>query len=276
LKKGQHLYVAVKKLLPGRDNEKDFADEVKAMKQLAQTGHVHMTELLLTFSYQGSYHLMLPWADGGNLHEMWRHANFREANSPLRDHGMSKWMVKQMCGLALALKTIHKCNLDRGKQIVGSFPTGALDKVHGLHGDIKPENILWFQDPDGGIGILKVADFGLTTFHGPQSHQQIAPRGVSRSYAAPEYELKEHVSQGYDVWTFGCLLLEFVTWYLLGEVGVSEFEEARRDGTATGQVPADTFFNVSKDATGRMTAVMKQCVSKVSCPSSWILESCIR
>jgi serine/threonine protein kinase len=120
-------------------------------------------------------------------------------------------------------------------------------QVHGRHGDLKPENILWFKSYDStdqsSFGVLKISDFGLTRFHGTRSKSRTESFAVSPTYRPPEYDVAMMVSQGFDIWSLGCVLLEFVTWYLLGGEGVENFSgERERDDVS--EFRQDVFFNV--------------------------------
>lgn len=147
-------------------------------------------------------------------------------------------------------------------------------QTHGRHGDLKPENILWFKsyqntDPSSSRGILKISDFGLTRFHGTMSKSHADATGVSPTYRAPEYDVAiKKVSQSYDVWTLGCVLLEFVTWYQLGWEEVHKFsrERIKDDDVQFKALPEDAFFNYVKHVNdnGKMGAKAKQSVANVS------------
>lgn len=98
-----------------------------------------------------------------------------------------------------------------------SRPTHGLGK-YGRHGDIKPDNILWFKNIPGSnygaSGILRIADFGLGRFHGRESRSN-DPAGnnpASPTYKPPECKLGKFISRAYDIWSLGGLYLEFITW----------------------------------------------------------------
>ncbi|RDW73475.1 hypothetical protein BP6252_07382 [Coleophoma cylindrospora] len=97
------------------------------------------------------------------------------------------------------------------------------------------------------MGDLKISDFGLMQFHRKRSksHIDASGVGVSRTYRAPEYDIAREVSQSYDIWTFGCLILEFITWYLLGWDKVDKFSRRRVDDDNS-EFREDVFFNLVK------------------------------
>ncbi|KAK3400005.1 hypothetical protein B0T20DRAFT_373193 [Sordaria brevicollis] len=110
---------------------------------------------------------------------------------------------------------------------------------YGHHGDIKPENILWFPDRDGSPvgpsafegGTLKLTDFGLADISTKRTMSRIRGTAimVTRCYCAPEIDLPDGGGHGrqYDMWTLGCLYIEFVTWLIGGWQLLSKFNLAR-------------------------------------------------
>lgn len=117
--------------------------------------------------------------------------------------------------------------------------------IHGRHGDLKPENILWFkahQDIDQTyFGQLKISDFGLTRYHRTRSKSHFEQVAVSPTYRPPEYEVATMVSPSYDIWSLGCVLLEFAGWYLLGWEEVERFSKLRTTDDGR-DIPEDVFF----------------------------------
>ncbi|KAK8107218.1 uncharacterized protein PG998_009231 [Apiospora kogelbergensis] len=74
-----------------------------------------------------------------------------------------------------------------------------------------------------------------------------APMLNAMSYRAPEYDVQDTVTIKYDVWSLGCVFLEFITWALKGCNGVIEFSDKRireeKDPRANFEsLSEDTFF----------------------------------
>lgn len=222
-----------------------FKTEVNAWKKsVGNTGSDHLIELLTTWHQNGSYYLLFPWADG-NLHDFWK-----EHPEPSHIPTVVQWMAQQCLGIMEGLYRIHRSDSSDCEEF-------------GIHGDIKPENILWFKDRGTGHGRLVICDFGFTKFHNRKSRSNAAPAGMSGTYRAPEIDRSIKISRGYDIWTVGCLYLEFVTWYLTGWNGITLFMAKRinddipQEGDATHY---DKFFNYT-DEEG---AFVKAAVLKVS------------
>ncbi|RYP52679.1 hypothetical protein DL768_002235 [Monosporascus sp. mg162] len=237
---------AVKKLK--RNDEKAFKEEVKTLQRLgSKAEQPHLVRLLATYHYRNEYYLVFPWADGGNLRDLWE--QFPHTNKPARGPPLARWVIGQITGLAEGLRAIHTCELDDPSRRDKNFDTTDAKKKHGAHGDLKPENILWFKGRSEDIsgfptGWLKITDFGLTSFHESETLKMFEPKGISRTYCAPEFEVNGVVSGKYDMWTLGCVLAEFVTWYILGLEGVSKFEESRVQATPVPHVKEDNFFTM--------------------------------
>ncbi|KAG9228068.1 kinase-like domain-containing protein, partial [Amylocarpus encephaloides] len=221
-----------------QNNSDKFKTEVSNLKRFSQKDHLHLIKLLMTFEYQKKFYLLFPWADG-NLLGFWK--DHPEPFRQERDHKTATWFSKQCLGIVEGLNMIHKADIPMGDD-EDDTPN---HQTHRRHGDLKPENILWFRKCESSYGrtlpVLKIFDFGLTRFHRTRSMSHIENVAVSLTYRPPEHDLAKMVSQNYDIWTLGCLLLEFVTWYLLGWESVDEFSKARTTA-GTNIIWEDVFF----------------------------------
>lgn len=227
------------------------------MKRFSGKSHEHLIKLLATFLWRDQFYLIFPWADG-NLLDFWKlHPQPPDAT---KDPRMARWLSEQCLGLVDGLKSIH--NGDNQKSKSGNY-------IHGRHGDLKPENILWFKDrtDERSFGTLKISDFGLARFHRTQSNTMFKAVAISRTYRPPEYDIAHMVSQSFDIWTLGCLLLEFVTWYLFGWEEIESFsmERAAEDRR---ELREDVFFHsmqiMADDGVLTLGAKAKQSVVDVS------------
>jgi serine/threonine protein kinase len=170
-----------------------------------------------------------------------------------------------MDGLADGLENVHICRVKisltpGGAGNVRILNEGAIsvtlsveegEQWYGRHGDIKPENVLWFRDdPDipGEKDVLKLADFGLGRFHGRDTRSKVDPKTIAYSptYEPPEVWLGTPVSRAYDIWSLGCLYLEFVTWLLMGYEAIDTFADRRLQGTFQSFYD-DSFYTITND-----------------------------
>jgi serine/threonine protein kinase len=133
------------------------------------------------------------------------------------------WFFTQLVGLAKAIKILHHP------------PKGTGESCR--HGDLKPENILCFGKQELGPADiptdvkLVVADAGLakvrekaTEFRG----EKTSTLGGTTMYSPPEAKLRpeEARSRRYDIWSLGCLYLEFLIWILYGNEVLENFRGA--------------------------------------------------
>ena len=175
----------------------------------------------------------------------------------MSDTALKRWITGQFVGLASALDRIHQqSNVSMSARSKTVYPR--LYNHRSRHGDIKPENILWFKErtdeahPIGGT--LKITDFGLARSHPIADQDEFErPRGYSRTYRAPEFDIKGAIGGAYDLWSFGCVVLETAVWLIRGWEGVTSFALSRAGRTGRGD---DAFFERSTSRT--------QCASLVN------------
>ncbi|WQF78783.1 Putative protein kinase [Colletotrichum destructivum] len=244
---GREPCFAVKKLYTR--NKKEFDREVDALKRFNTRTNSNLVQLLATYRHHNNYCLLFPGADG-NLKDLWE-ANPQPVAEPSYKRAM--WMAEVCHGIATGLSQIHQHRtteeirrdaIEIAKEDKkGDSPAGILsntpanlrqnDDRFGRHGDIKPENILWFKNykADSYLGVLQISDFGLTRFHSKHSISKHMSEAVGgRTYRAPEFDTTRNgFDQSYDIWTLGCVYLEFITWYLLGWDQVDDFSQKRTE-----------------------------------------------
>lgn len=172
----------------------------------------HIIHNFETFSQGNKTYIMFPWAEGGDLDNFWKTKD-TEARSP----ELALWCLQQMLGLAQALEFLHN---QIGEQ------------TNFRHGDLKPGNILHFLT-GGPYGILKIADFGISRVHdvGTLQRHGIATttRATTPSYQAPEAVYTDRPrSRKFDIWSLGCIFLEFTIWFVRDWEAVENFSSARK------------------------------------------------
>jgi len=189
-----------------------------------------------------------------NLRKYWE-----DRPLPSFDKATVSWSLKQMAGMAHALESIHNFPVQYPLTVEGKMRlhkdakpfVEQHEELFGRHGDIKPENILWFRqipESEDENGTLQLADFGLGRFHCRDSRSKVPWDKIAGSptYEPPECKLHRPVSRAYDIWSIGCLYLEFITWLLKGSVAIAGFSSARGK-TATSTAINDHFFTIIGD-----------------------------
>jgi len=233
------------------------------LKEFSKHKHPHLVRLLATYHFGKAYYLLFPYAKY-NLRKYW------EATSlPKFEEAMLSWSLHQCKAIASGLHLIHEHHKTQDSEV--GIPDE--DRAYGRHGDIKPENILWSIEVDKRHekccfpeqGFLLIADFGLMDIHKRLTRSRILAEtiGGSQTYEPPEVRLKQQVSRGYDIWSLGCLYLEFITWIMLGQEGLGRFLEARSK-TDDPVISDDTFYTIVNYAHGisKPRAVVRESVKE--------------
>lgn len=211
----------------------EFEKEAEVLKVFAKTGHPHIVRLLATYHWRGNYHLLFPWAEC-HLQDYWRyHPSPAEIQEPEARSDLHRKTFEQLVGISDALESIHSPSKLQGNTGTEWTESGPANKRHYRHGDLKPDNILRFSGPDnwGGVGVWRIADLGLAKTHS-SSINLAGPstRGGTVTYGAPE--LRHHhpghrLSSAYDIWSFGCVLMEFACWLTGGRKELEAFKRSR-------------------------------------------------
>ncbi len=205
------------------------------MKRFTANTNPHLIALLATYEQSGSVHLIFDWADA-DLQRFWETV----CANPTADRDTVRWVARQCLGIASGIVEIHKHGTNHQTQATKdqdykSNEARKNDNLYGRHGDIKPRNILWFSrgpDPDDmGFGTLVITDFGIAEMNSKNSRSGKSNRNIkfSPTYCAPEaYVLGGVISQSYDIWTLGCVYLEFLAWLMGGWKLVHKFARDRQ------------------------------------------------
>ncbi|KAH1483782.1 hypothetical protein KXW28_001138 [Aspergillus fumigatus] len=225
--------VAVKKLFSLDPSRFQIERDMHMTLRKTSGPHPHLINLLFTYKEGSKFHLVFPWADV-NLRTYWSRIPLKQI-----DYHKVLWSLKQMTGLASALSLIH------GFQLLDERQPG---RYFGRHGDLKAENIVWFPSYPGctdSDGILQITDLGLASLHSIGSVSNGDPAGMlgTKTYRPPDNHRNLRISRKWDLWSLGCLYLEFITWIVLGFDAIVEFAELRgAEGGETDEFSEDYFY----------------------------------
>ncbi|GAP89950.1 putative protein kinase [Rosellinia necatrix] len=216
---------AIKRLIS--HDEQTFWGEFEMLFKFSGDAHPHLISLLAAYRHRRSFYLIFRWAEA-DLVKFW---NEIKPTPDIKE--TVYWVAEQCAGLADGLSNIHKYEsfrLHAGE--MAQDGTSRRTQLYGRHGDIKPTNIPWFPNSADANdrGTLKLTDFGLSEFHTESSRSNLAKSRIATSltYRPPEYDMRDgKISRSYDIWTMGCLYLEFITWLLGGWDLVRRFTIAR-------------------------------------------------
>ncbi|KAB8664819.1 hypothetical protein FH972_026244 [Carpinus fangiana] len=199
---GQYGEVAIKVVRKFEMNSSQRANILKEVQIMRQIDHPNIVKLIDFSEARQYYYIILELCPGGELfHQIVRLTYFSE--------DLSRHVIIQV---AQALEYLH-------------------EEAGVVHRDIKPENLLFYPTPfvptknpkpkgadeedkadegefvkgvgSGGIGTIKIADFGLSKVI--WDNQTMTPCGTV-GYTAPEIVKDERYSKSVDMWALGCVL----------------------------------------------------------------------
>ncbi|RDW57838.1 hypothetical protein BP5796_12639 [Coleophoma crateriformis] len=238
--------IAIKSISLGNSNEAEGAKaawekEAKALKAIKKLNTPHILQCIAAVEQEHRLFFLFRWADGGDLHDYWH-----ERSPHRRQANMVRDVIRQLYGLAEALHMLHNIN-----STDESRSHDARESIR--HGDIKPTNILRFLNGQGTteLGLLKIADMGLAKQHVQYTRER---NGITSTnywtvqYMAPDHMRSQPLSRLYDIWSMGCVILDFVVWILYGNEGLEEFSQAvRTTKDKGGEAP---YFSVKQTNNG--------------------------
>ncbi|KAJ4111442.1 hypothetical protein NW768_011795 [Fusarium equiseti] len=204
-------FMSIEDNMSNSDVEKFYPRERDTLERMRDLDDPHLIKTIAAYEKGKSRCFIFPWAEGGNLDTFWRN------NRSHLDKDLVRWALDQMIGIAGGIKKLHAENI--------------------RHGDIKPQNILYF--PAAGKkharGTLKIADVGLAKVHTEYTRYRIATttRMSSERYEPPEMESYLHnilpIPRVYDSWSLGCVFFEFMVWLIYGRPKLDTFHKEIRD-----------------------------------------------
>lgn len=152
------------------------ADVEREVKIMQACDHPSILRLFGFFQDSDCLSLALEYCDGGDFGD-----KLKEKASTLQEHEASEWM-RQICGAIHALHSRGVC-----------------------HRDVKPDN---FMVAGSNPGVLKLADFGLSTFL--RDGQRLHSKSGTPAFMAPEIHRLPENHEGYrfevDMWAAGVLM----------------------------------------------------------------------
>jgi serine/threonine protein kinase len=188
----------------------DFKAELKMLATLQSLRHPNILRLL------GSYTL-------GNIHSFL----FPRKQCNLEDVLQGRKEAKIFSNDGCTFQALSR--LSSAVESLHNFTSTILQvELIGCHRDIKPDNIL--VDDEN----FYLADFGLSVFRKGQDGSSTSYNHGGGYYRAPECEkvdtmlAKGKINRASDIWSFGCILAEVLTYLVQGSPGVQTFQEERR------------------------------------------------
>ena len=208
------------------DFEKLVENEASVLLHFGKQDHPHFIQTIARYTQGNRHFFIFPWAKGGNLRNLWRgQSSLSTASLNFSQEYCVQyidWFFEQLLGLSGAIDKLHN---------PPGQPGGSC-----RHGDLKPENILCFCSVIPKVGDLPtgvklvIADAGHARIHEKATDlrgERTTTQAGTQAYTPPEVEAQSDKARPrrYDIWSIGCLYLEFLIWILYGIGGLEAFHD---------------------------------------------------
>jgi serine/threonine protein kinase len=188
-----------------------FKNEIECLGILRRLRHPNIVELLFSFTYLGEYNLIFPRFPLDL-------AQFLKLEEPFGEFVRQQTFCDALQGLASALDSIHNVKLTLEDHEVN------LHRI-GYHHDLRPANVLVSHN------TFLLADFGLARIKDMQTGSKTNFKETKGDYFAPECQNRDFVNQvvgrPIDIWAFGCMIIDIVTYMKRGTKGVQQARDGR-------------------------------------------------
>ena len=216
-----------KQIKPRRNAQNDFRQEEHILSFLRCLEHPNIIQLLAAYTIHQTHYFLFPKADGDLKH-------FLRQENRLPGFQTDNEVFQALYELASAIEAVHNYFSN----------TFNIRKI-GCHYDLKPDNILYRP------GKLILSDFGLSRLSDEDEGSKSLYRNGGAEYWAPECHSvdedfkKLHVGRSSDMWSFGCILSEMLTYLQKGSTGVEIFS-SKREVTLGGYLECKLFHEGAK------------------------------
>lgn len=184
-----------------------FARDVASLQDMRKLKSDHILRPFAAFERHGSLYKLMPWANGGTLSDFWRRRQDLVDGPGPPARMVVLWMLEQMRGLAHAISALHESMVK--------------------HRDLTPYAILVVKDDEPlGLGTLKINCVDKPQSQITEDHSAVASISAIEDvdYKAPELSSlsDQSASRSADMWSIGCIFLDFLFWILSGNVDLRE------------------------------------------------------
>jgi len=198
----------------------DIENIQRILRNIEWANYPHLIKPLATYHHKNKYYLIVP----NSYFTLWEYCDNRR--TPRFDRSTVLWALKQMQGIANTVVLIHDVVL--------------------LHGNLTAFSVRWdnfFTGIDDKNGVLKI-DLGY-----PRWRHGLHDEGVPEAEKMFERPPHTSITPAYDIWSLGCLYLEFLTWLLMGQPGNEQFQDYRSSRDELG-IDTDRYWTY-EDSNGK-------------------------
>lgn len=192
-----------------------FRNERNCLLLLDRLVHSNIIPLLGSYTYGGRHNFLF------FSYEIDLRA-FLQSEHRFKDFSRDFTFFSVLRGLASAFCSIHKLHFEKEKH-------GLDIDVIGYHHDLRRANVLISQDTfilaDFGLGKIKSRDASS------QTQWEVGEGDYLASERIDESSAHQNVGRAFDVWAFGCLMIEVIVYMERGVKSLNQFREQRMSST---------------------------------------------
>ncbi|KAF3937880.1 hypothetical protein ABW19_dt0208523 [Dactylella cylindrospora] len=239
---GGEVIVVRKRLKYVKNVEESFHAERHILSLVRCLQHPNIVKLLASYTFQSTYNFLFELAEG-NLQSL------MEEDQRPRGFENDESIFKAMFELCSALDAFHRYD----------FQKYSL-KMIGCHYDFNPRNILYRR------GTFLLSDFGLSRMRNIEEDSGSIFRLGNGDYLAPECKdlknkfVKGRIGRSGDIWSFGAVILDLLTYMMTGSEGVKSFRRDRQFESGPGHAWTYYLFHAGNKDSPHPTVL--RCISE--------------
>ncbi|KAH7110535.1 kinase-like domain-containing protein, partial [Dendryphion nanum] len=213
--------------LTKESRDRMLANERRCLRELGRLKHRNIIQMLGSYAHRDECYILFPHVDM-NLEE------FMKRPDRFGDFIHDRTFFAALQGLASALACVHNLKLDVETHGI------QLERV-GYHHDFRPQNILVNSK------TFLLADFGLSKIKPVEDGSRTEWKSGAPGYRAPECTdmnfRPQKVGRSIDMWAFGCMIAEVVTYMKHGPDGITRFRQRRHSPGIHPRIEDEGFHN---------------------------------
>ncbi|KAI0535309.1 hypothetical protein GGR58DRAFT_529608 [Xylaria digitata] len=210
--KGMKTVYVIREKVDTNGNTEDFNREVRHLELLHELRHPNIIPFLGSYTYGEEQNFLFSYNIDMDL------SKFLSNRTRHQDFQWDFTFYSALAGLASALSKTHGLFLDQVQHGVG---IGAIDYPHGL----RPPNVFVRAD------TFILVNFGPRHLKRAETLSRTRDELIGMDYSAPDCARMRSIpkpdNRAIDVWAFGCLMTEVITYILKEANGVDKVRRKR-------------------------------------------------
>lgn len=204
-----------------------LTNERNCLRELGRLKHRNIIQILGSYAHRDEVCILFPYIDM-NLEE------FLKRSDRFGEFIYDRTFISALQGLASALACVHNLKLNVDAHGI------ELERV-GYHHDFRPHNVLVNSK------TFLLADFGLSKIKPVKDGSRTEWKTGASGYRAPECTdmdfRPQEVGRSIDMWAFGCMVVEIVTYMKHSFEGIDKFRQSRYSPGIDPRVEDESFHN---------------------------------